>query len=182
MLHLLGPTRRPMWLKFFHLLSWPWSLYSSQRLSYRGAFLYRGPSATAHERTLLIVLSPDFGQLHSETEPSTIQASPHSLASERPPYRCCPSSGGQFEKIDWTGRPSNNEWDHTCRSYFPFWCRPPPRSRAATSPNASQSQTLGFKSLTSPRSHTALCGKMLCPPTCGVVATPEAVYNSSVEN
>ena len=30
------------------------------------SFPERGPSATAHERTLLIILLPDFGQLHSD--------------------------------------------------------------------------------------------------------------------
>ena len=146
------------------------------------SFPDRGPSATAHECALLIILLPDFGQLHSDTEPSTILVSPHSLASERPPYRCCPFSGSQLKTFHRTCSPFDNKWDQSCGGYFAFRCRPPPSTRANATPNASQSPTLGFKSLTSPRPHIALCGEVLCPPTCGVVATPEAVYHSSVEN
>ena len=44
------------------------------------SFPMRGPSATALERTLLIILSPDFGQLHSGTEPNYVQAFPYKLS------------------------------------------------------------------------------------------------------
>ena len=145
-------------------------------------FPERGPSATAHECALLIILLPDFGQLHSDTEPSTILVFPHSLASERPPYRCCPFPGSQLKTIHRTCSPFDYKWDQPCGGHFTFRCRPPPRPRADTSLNASQSQTLGFKSLIRPRPHIALRGEVLCPPSCGVVAAPEAVYHSSVEN
>ena len=147
---------------FFRLLSWTWSLYFSQRRSYRGAFP-KGPKCQYPWMCTTYYPVARFWVAASRCLPSRFSADPWPLALEGPPYVSGPHTWTHDKRIEWAFGTPNHEWDQARGCVLSLREGPTSWFRAHSSLNASQPGHLGPQGLWLPRLHTALCCEMVCP-------------------